>query len=95
MAKKGISQETIQYHYGKHHAGYVRKLNAQNQDGNVKKDASLEQLIKDQETSVKVFNLAAQIWNHTFYWESLSFTKSKSVYAFTFTDDNQCETAVI
>ena len=76
MAKKGISQETIQYHYGKHHAGYVRKLNAADKDGKVKKDATLEQLIKDQETSAKVFNLAAQIWNHTFYWESLSLIQS-------------------
>ena len=72
LEKGGISKETIQYHYGKHHAGYVRKLNAQDKDGNVKKDASLEDLIKDQESSNKIFNLAAQIWNHTFYWESLS-----------------------
>ena len=69
---KGISKETIDYHYGKHHAGYVRKLNAQDKDGNVKKGASLEDLIKADETSPKVFNLAAQIYNHTFYWESLS-----------------------
>eukprot|EP01084_Bolivina_argentea_P072488 131617_1 len=69
---KGISQETIDYHYGKHHAGYVRKLNAADKEGKVAKDASLEDLIKAQDTADKIFNLAAQIWNHSFYWESMS-----------------------
>eukprot|EP01084_Bolivina_argentea_P035838 66366_1 len=70
LAKKGISQETIQYHYGKHHAGYVRKLNAQDKDGKVAADATLESLIKTAEG--KIFNLAAQIYNHSFYWESMT-----------------------
>merc|ERR1719189_459851 len=70
LAKKGISQETIEYHYGKHHLGYVRKLNAQDKDGNVPKDKSLEDLVKTADG--KIFNLAAQIWNHSFYWASMS-----------------------
>ena len=68
LKDKGISQETIEYHYGKHHAGYVRKLNAQDKDGNVPKDKSLEDLVKTADG--KIFNLAAQIVNHTFYWNS-------------------------
>jgi len=70
LSKKGISQETIEYHYGKHHAGYVRKLNAQDQAGNVPANKSLEDLIR--EADGKIFNLAAQIYNHTFYWNSMA-----------------------
>ncbi len=66
----GISSETIDYHYGKHHAGYVRKLNAASADGKVPQNASLEQLIIT--ANGGVFNLAAQIFNHTFYWESMA-----------------------
>jgi superoxide dismutase, Fe-Mn family len=65
-----ISTETIEYHYGKHHAGYVKKLNAA-----VEADASLQgKSLEDIITSASggVFNNAAQIWNHTFYWNSLS-----------------------
>jgi len=69
LAKKGISQETIEYHYGKHHLGYVRKLNAQDKDGNVPAGKSIEDLIK--EADGKIFNLAAQIYNHSFYWDSM------------------------
>eukprot|EP00483_Globobulimina_turgida_P001226 UN01228 len=72
LKDKGISPETIEYHYGKHHAGYVRKLNAADKAGKVPNGKSLEDLIKANDTSDKVFNLAAQIWNHTFYWESMS-----------------------
>eukprot|EP01084_Bolivina_argentea_P064121 116975_1 len=70
----GISSETLDYHYGKHHAGYVRKLNAADQDGKVPANTSIEQLILT--ANGKIFNLAAQIFNHTFYWESIS-PKSK------------------
>mmetsp|Transcript_6030 Transcript_6030/g.9576 ORF Transcript_6030/g.9576 Transcript_6030/m.9576 type:complete len:204 (+) Transcript_6030:106-717(+) len=69
LKDKGISQETIEYHYGKHHAGYVRKLNAADKEGKVP-EGTLEDLIK--KADGKIFNLAAQIWNHTFYWESMS-----------------------
>ena len=70
LEKGGISSETIDYHYGKHHAGYVRKLNAADADGKVPKNASIEQLILT--ANGKIFNLAAQIYNHTFYWESMA-----------------------
>merc|ERR1712154_315428 len=70
LAKKGISAVTIEYHYGKYHLGYVRKLNAQDRDGNVPAGKSIVDLIK--EADGKIFNLAAQIYNHSFYWESMS-----------------------
>ena len=80
LAKGGISKDTIQYHYGKHHAGYVRKLNAQVDAGNVKKGATLEELIKSSGEGTKIFNLAAQIYNHTFYWNSMCPGGGKDLY---------------
>ena len=64
-----ISTETLDFHYGKHHAGYVKKLNAavENTENDKK---SLEEIIKNSEGGI--FNNAAQIWNHTFYWNSMS-----------------------
>lgn len=64
-----ISQETLEYHYGKHHRTYVNNLNNLT-EGTVLADASLEDIIKM--AGGGVFNNAAQIWNHTFYWHSLS-----------------------
>lgn len=64
-----ISEETLDYHYGKHHQGYVNKLN-KTIEGTDLADLSLEEIIKRQDEST--FNNAAQIWNHTFYWKSLS-----------------------
>ncbi|MGS2718428.1 superoxide dismutase [Eionea flava] len=64
-----ISAETLEYHYGKHHQTYVTKLNAA-VDGTDLANKSLEEIIKTSEGGV--FNNAAQIWNHTFYWHSLS-----------------------
>jgi Fe-Mn family superoxide dismutase len=64
-----ISKETLEFHYGKHHAGYVNKLNAA-AEGKDWANSSLEEVIKSQEGGV--FNNAAQIWNHTFYWNCLS-----------------------
>jgi Fe-Mn family superoxide dismutase len=65
-----VSAETLEFHYGKHHQAYVNKLNEF-----VEKDSSLagkdlEDIIR---TSQKgpVFNNAAQVWNHTFYWNSM------------------------
>ncbi|MCJ8277097.1 MAG: superoxide dismutase [Fe] [Bdellovibrionales bacterium] len=64
-----ISPETLEFHYGKHHNTYVKKLNAaiEGTDTAVK---SLEEIVKTSEGGD--FNNAAQIWNHTFYWNSLS-----------------------
>jgi Fe-Mn family superoxide dismutase len=64
-----ISAETLEYHYGKHHATYVTKLNGL-VEGTEMASKSLEEIVKNSEGGV--FNNAAQIWNHTFYWNSLS-----------------------
>ncbi|PVZ69721.1 Fe-Mn family superoxide dismutase [Pelagibaculum spongiae] len=64
-----ISAETLDFHHGKHHATYVAKLNGL-VDGTDMADKSLEEIIKS--STGPVFNNAAQIWNHTFYWNSLS-----------------------
>ena len=64
-----ISQETLEYHHGKHHNTYVVKLNGLI-DGTEFADKSLEEIIKA--STGGVFNNAAQIWNHTFYWHCLS-----------------------
>ena len=64
-----ISAETLSFHYGKHHATYVAKLNGL-VEGTELASKSLEEIIKSSDGGV--FNNAAQIWNHTFYWNSLS-----------------------
>lgn len=64
-----ISQETLEYHYGKHHATYVKNLNNLI-EGTEFADLSLEEVI--QKSSGGIFNNAAQVWNHTFYWHCLS-----------------------
>ena len=68
-----ISEETVNFHYGKHHQAYVDNLNKLI-SGTSFEEMSLEEIIKisrNQPESVPVFNNAAQIWNHTFYWEGL------------------------
>jgi len=67
-----ISAKTLGFHYGKHHQGYVNKLNKQIQ-GTELADMSLEALIKATATPDKmaIFNNAAQVWNHSFYWQSM------------------------
>ena len=64
-----ISAETLEYHYGKHHATYVDKLNKLIPDTEFE-SASLEEIIK--QASGGIFNNAAQVWNHNFYWHCLS-----------------------
>jgi Fe-Mn family superoxide dismutase len=64
-----ISEETINFHYGKHHQTYVNNLN-QLLEGSGKERLSLEELITT--TRGGLFNNAAQVWNHSFYWESLT-----------------------
>ncbi|TPQ27304.1 superoxide dismutase [Fe] [Methylomonas koyamae] len=64
-----ISAETIEYHYGKHHQTYVTNLNNL-VPGTEFEGLSLEEIVK--KSSGGVFNNAAQVWNHTFYWNSLS-----------------------
>jgi Fe-Mn family superoxide dismutase len=64
-----ISQETLEYHYGKHHQTYVTNLNNLIK-GTEFEALSLEEIIK--KSSGGIFNNSAQIWNHTFFWNSLT-----------------------
>jgi len=64
-----ISEETLEFHYGKHHQTYVTNLNNL-VPGTEFEGASVEELVM--RTSGGIFNNAAQVWNHTFYWNSLS-----------------------
>jgi superoxide dismutase, Fe-Mn family len=64
-----ISKETLEFHYGKHHQTYATNLNNLIK-GTEFENASLEDIIK--KSSGGVFNNSAQIWNHTFYWNSLA-----------------------
>ena len=65
----GISAETIEYHYGKHHKAYVDNLNKLILGTEFEK-MSLEAIVK--KASGAIFNNAAQDWNHSFYWNCLS-----------------------
>lgn len=65
-----ISEETLDFHYGKHHATYVAKLNGLLPSSEFE-NASLEEIMKNAPAG-GIFNNAAQIWNHTFYWNSLA-----------------------
>jgi superoxide dismutase, Fe-Mn family len=64
-----ISKETLEFHYGKHHQTYVTNLNNLIK-GTEFEASSLEEIVK--KSSGGVFNNAAQIWNHTFYWNGLA-----------------------
>ena len=63
-----ISKETLEYHYGKHHATYVTNLNNLIK-GTDFAEKSLEDVIKS--SNGGLFNNAAQVWNHTFYWNGM------------------------
>jgi Fe-Mn family superoxide dismutase len=64
-----ISAETLEYHYGKHHQTYVTNLNKL-VEGTEFADASLEDVIMKSDGGL--FNNSAQVWNHTFYWSSMT-----------------------
>jgi superoxide dismutase, Fe-Mn family len=64
-----MSRETLDFHYGKHHQGYVEKVNSLIA-GTEFEDASLEELVS--ECTGTLFNNAAQVWNHNFFWNCLS-----------------------
>ena len=68
-----ISEETLNYHHGKHHQAYVTNLNGLI-EGTDLADKSLEEIIKiaaADKSKAGLFNNAAQVWNHTFYWHSM------------------------
>jgi Fe-Mn family superoxide dismutase len=64
-----ISRETLEYHHGKHHAGYVKKLNGL-LEGTDFAGKTLEEIIRKAQGAL--FNNAAQVWNHTFYWNCMA-----------------------
>jgi Fe-Mn family superoxide dismutase len=64
-----VSAETIDYHYGKHHQAYVDNLNRMI-PGTEFENMELEEIVRS--ASGGIFNNAAQVWNHTFYWNCLS-----------------------
>jgi superoxide dismutase, Fe-Mn family len=68
-----ISAQTLEFHYGKHHAGYVTNLNNLTKDTEFS-EKSLEEVVKASfadPSKAGIFNNAAQVWNHTFYWNSM------------------------
>jgi len=73
-----ISAETLEFHYGKHHQAYVTNLNNLIK-GTEFESAALEDIIK--KSSGGVFNNAAQVWNHTFYWHSMRSPKKDNAPA--------------
>jgi Fe-Mn family superoxide dismutase len=64
-----ISKETLEYHYGKHHAGYVKNLNGL-VAGTEFENSGLEEIVKKADGGI--FNNGAQVWNHTFYWNCMA-----------------------
>ncbi|MCP4430729.1 MAG: superoxide dismutase [Fe], partial [Gammaproteobacteria bacterium] len=64
-----ISRETLEFHYGKHHQTYATNLNNL-VTGSEFEDSLLEDIVKT--SSGGIFNNAAQVWNHSFYWNCLS-----------------------
>ena len=69
-----LSKETLEYHYGKHHQGYVSNLNKLIKNTEFEHE-TLENIIK--RSNGAIFNNAAQVWNHTFYWNCLSSEKNQ------------------
>lgn len=69
-----ISEKTVEFHYTKHHQGYVNKLNGMIK-GTEFESMSLEDIVKNSKAGI--FNNAAQIWNHTFYWDGFNPKGSK------------------
>ncbi|CUF58200.1 iron superoxide dismutase, putative [Bodo saltans] len=70
LVAKGLSKEQLTYHFDKHHQGYVVKLNAAAATNEALAKKSIEEIIGTEKGPI--FNLAAQIFNHTFFWNSLS-----------------------
>ncbi len=65
-----VSRQTLDFHYGKHHQGYLRKLNRLIENDSALAGLSLEDIVRN--SAGDLFNNAAQVWNHSFYWQSMS-----------------------
>lgn len=75
LAARGMCQETLEFHHGKHHQAYVTALNGLVEKNDALKGKSLEEVIKlahGREDLTSVFNNAGQHWNHSFFWNCLS-----------------------
>ncbi len=75
LADKGMCQETLELHHGKHHNTYVTTLNGFVEQDSSLQGKSLEELVKlayGRDDLQKVFNNAGQHWNHILFWENLS-----------------------
>ncbi|WP_176084008.1 superoxide dismutase [Martelella sp. HB161492] len=75
LAERGMGQETLELHHGKHHQAYVTALNGFVEKNDVLQGKSLEEIIalaKDQADLAPVFNNAGQHWNHIHFWNALS-----------------------
>ncbi|MBW4050661.1 MAG: superoxide dismutase [Proteobacteria bacterium] len=75
LAARGMCQETLEFHHGKHHQAYVTALNGLVDKNDALKGKTLEEVIKlahGREDLTPVFNNAGQHWNHSFFWNCLS-----------------------
>jgi superoxide dismutase, Fe-Mn family len=75
LAARGMCQETLEFHHGKHHQAYVTALNGLVEKNDALKGKTLEEVIKlahGRDDLTPVFNNAGQHWNHSFFWNSLS-----------------------
>ena len=75
LSARGMCQETLELHHGKHHNAYVTALNGLVEKNDALKGKSLEELVKlsyGKDDLQAVFNNAGQHWNHSVFWESLS-----------------------
>lgn len=84
LAGRGMCQETLELHHGKHHQAYVTALNSLVEKNDALKNKSLEELIAlscGKEELTPVFNNAGQHWNHSFFWNSLSADRGGEVPA--------------
>lgn len=72
-----LSRETIDYHYGKHHAGYAAALNSLIEGTKFASQSLEEIIIQSRNSEPKIFNNAAQLFNHDFYWQCLKLSREK------------------
>ena len=72
LESRGLSKETIEYHYGKHHQTYVTNLNGLIEGTELRRRVARGDHRAPRTSGDGVFNNAAQVWNHTFYWNCLS-----------------------
>jgi superoxide dismutase, Fe-Mn family len=72
LESSGMSAKTLEFHYGKHHKAYVDNLNKLVQDTDLAGKSLVEVIqISAKEGKAGIFNNAAQVWNHTFYWNGI------------------------